>query len=216
MVRSSIDDAALGTPRSRVDEAREKEALEYARDGQRDVALKLLMVIYGDLLAGFLSRLLSDPARTRQIYQASFLRAFRGIHRFRKAGYETVWAWLCHLTWETFAKEVQPDADHGSVVVSVASPQLDAAGASPVVEGGARSPDSLMDTDPVQVVEEHLMELPCRRRAQLLMRFSLGLSYTEIGTVMGVDADAVERDVSQIQAWLRRRIGTKGEGQWGP
>ena len=212
---SSIDDVALGTPRSRVDEAREQEALQYARSGRRDVALKLLMVVYGDLLAGFLSRLLADPERTRQIYQAAFLRAFRGIHRFRERERSTVWAWLCHLTWEAFVKEVRLDADGGSLVAPDASRQIHDAGASPVVEGGSRSPESLMEPDPAQVLEKCLMELPCRRRAQLLLRFSLGLSYTEIGAVMGVDAAAVELDVSQIQTWLRRRIG-KGEGQWGP
>jgi DNA-directed RNA polymerase specialized sigma24 family protein len=81
------------------------------------------------------------------------------------------------------------------------------------VDGGATSPESLMDTDPTQVLERCLMELPCRRRAQLLMRFSLGLSYTEIGAAMGIDAGEVERDVSQIQPWLRRRMGMKGEGR---
>jgi RNA polymerase sigma-70 factor (ECF subfamily) len=211
MVKSSTEDAALGTPVSRVDRKREAEALEYARGHQRDVALKLLMVVYGDPLAGFLSRLVSDPARIRPIYQASFLRAFRGIHRFRADEYDSVWAWLCQLTWQTFVKEEQPDADRGSGV-ALASQESGAAAASGVVDEGGSSPDSLMETDRTQMLERCLMELPCHRRAQLLMRFSLGLSYTEIGAAMGIDAGEVERDVSRIQPWLRRRMGMIGEG----
>lgn len=211
MVTPGADGAVVEAPVSRVDRKREAEALDYARGRQRDMALKLLMVIYGDLIAGFISRLVSDPGRTKQIYQAVFLRAFHGIHRFRFGKHASVWAWLCQVTWETLVEEEQPRAPHGPDVASGASQEPGASVAPHVVKGGSASPDSLMDADRTPL-ERCLMELPCHLRAQLLMRFSLGLSDTEIGTVMGIDAGTVALNVSQIQSWLRRCMGRRGEG----
>jgi DNA-directed RNA polymerase specialized sigma24 family protein len=209
-VNASADVAASGTPPSRVDRKREQEALAYARSRQPEAALKLLMVTYGGRLKAFLSRLVSDPARIWHVYQASFRRAARGIGRFRARKYDSVWAWLCQITWETFVQEEQLVAPGGSVVASRAFREPGATGASDVVAERLASPALSMDTDRL---EQCLMELPWHLRAQPLMRFSLGLSYTEIGTVMGIDAGTVERNVSQIQVGLRRRMGMKGGGQ---
>src|SRR5262249_32888679 len=78
---------------SRVDQKREAEALDHVRKRQRDVALKILMVVYGDLIAGFIARLVSDPERVKHIYQEVFLRVFRGIHKFRSAEHGSMWLW---------------------------------------------------------------------------------------------------------------------------
>src|SRR5262249_12851539 len=89
------------TPGSRVDLRREMEAAAHVRNHQPDMALKVLMVVYGDLLAGFIKRLIPEPARTRAIYREVFLRAFHSIHKFRRSKHKTMWAWLCHITYES-------------------------------------------------------------------------------------------------------------------
>ncbi|HEU4726328.1 MAG TPA: hypothetical protein VFT22_00495, partial [Kofleriaceae bacterium] len=49
-----------GRPRSRVDRAAEKAALDCLRHGQREQALKILMTVYGEPLTGFAIRVLRD------------------------------------------------------------------------------------------------------------------------------------------------------------
>ena len=198
-----------GAPISRVDREREAEALVCVRNHQRDVALKILMVVYGDRLAGFIARLVSDPTRTKEMFQEVFLQAFRGIHKFRPAKYASMWAWLCQITYERFLEEERRRGGSGPVVAKVASSWLD--DPDVLIEGRA-TPPSAMD-DRAQRVERCLAELPAPQRAQLLMRFALGLSDAEIGTAVGIDAGAVELSISRSQTRLRRCMGGEGEGE---
>jgi RNA polymerase sigma factor (sigma-70 family) len=179
-----------GAPISRVDREREAEALVCVRNHQRDVALKILMVVYGDLLAGFIARLV--PARTKDIYQEVFLRAFRGIHKFRHGKHASMWAWLCQITYQRFLEEDRhPDFD-GPIVASEENSWLDA---HDVLIGGRAAPRNEMD-DRAQRVERCLAEMPAPQRAQLLMRFALGLSDAEIGMAVGIDSGTVGQNAT--------------------
>ncbi|HEU4732155.1 MAG TPA: sigma-70 family RNA polymerase sigma factor [Kofleriaceae bacterium] len=198
-----------GAPVSRVDREREAEALHHVRNGQRDVALKILMVVYGDLLAGFIARLASGPDRTKELYQTVFLRAFRQIHKFRPDKSPSMWAWLCQIAYAIVLEEDPPSELDGP---SFAKVGLDEFSGCVVAAAGLAAPSSLMD-DWTQRVERCLAKLPAPARTQLLMRFALGLSDAEIGAAAGLEPAAVELNISRIQARLRRCVSGEGEDE---
>lgn len=192
-------------PVSRVDRAREAEALAHVRNRQRDVALKILMVVYGDLLAGFIARLVVDRDQTKRIYQDVFLRAFRGIRRFERAKHDNMWAWLCKITYERFLEEERRD----TVSDTLPTPAMRNGVDRPDVGTDAPvAPSGTMD-DRSQQVEHCLAALPSAHRAQLLMRFALGLSDADIGMAVGLTPDTVELNISRIQTRLRRCMDSK-------
>jgi RNA polymerase sigma factor CnrH len=187
-------------PQSPVDTKREAEACDHARNNRRDVALKILMVIYGDLLAGFIARLAADSGRAKAVFYDVFLAAFRGLRRFEHSNHASMWAWLCQLTYKRLLEEERVSA-RGTAVAPRNSDNFD------VSNEQDAAPRSTMDGDRAQRLETHLARLPVRLRAQLLMRFSLGLSYAEIGKAIGIPADTAELNISQIQSQLRRTMG---------
>jgi RNA polymerase sigma factor CnrH len=188
-------------PQSPVDPKREAEACDHARNNRRDVALKILMVIYGDPLAGFIARLAADSGRAKAVYHDVFLAAFRGLRRFEHNNHASMWAWLCQITYERLLEEEERVRPHGTAVAPRNPDNFDVGN-----EQGA-APTTTMDGDRTWELETHLARLPVRLRAHLLMRFSLGLSYAEIGKATGVAADAAELNISQIQSQLRRSMG---------
>src|SRR6185503_16602912 len=126
---------------------------------RRDVALKILMVIYGDVLAGFIGRLVADPARTRVIFHDVFMAAFRGIRRFERGKHAHLWGWLCQITYEKIVEDQQ-----------VARSGAPAAGNPDNFDVGNAehaAPSHTMDGDRTRTLEACLTRLPVPLRAQL-------------------------------------------------
>jgi RNA polymerase sigma-70 factor, ECF subfamily len=182
-----------------VDRSAEEAVLACVRRDRRDEALKILMATYGARLNAFVVRVLRDRELAKDVRQQVFLDAFQGISRFE--GRSSLWSWLCSIAYHRCLDELRrirrsntfDDFDVLAVLVE--------------------QPDLSIDADRVakrRALEECLGRLSPSMRTQLLMRCFLGLSYVEIGEVVGDPHGTVQVRMSRILPRLRRCL--RGEG----
>jgi len=186
-------------PKSRADRAGEATALVCVRRGRRDEALKILMAAYGAPLTAFALRIVRDRELAKDVRQQVFLEAFQGIDRFE--GRSSMWSWLCGITYHRCLDELKRIRRAGAL------DDFD------VLDGLVGPPDPTMDADQItkrRALECCLEKLSVPMRTQLLMRCFLGLSYLEIGTVVGIPHGTVQVHISRILPRLRRCL--RGEG----
>jgi RNA polymerase sigma-70 factor (ECF subfamily) len=146
------------------------------------------------------SRVVADPADAEDLVQETFLRAWRGIRRFR--GDAKVRTWLARillnaardqarrrrparLTGETPA----PGRDHGA-------------------HGAARR-------DLLARVLAAVHALPRRQRETLLLRARAGLSYEEIAEMLAIRPGVVKLHLVRARKKLRRKFGHEIEDAGG-
>lgn len=187
--------------RSRVDHSGEETALACVRRGQRDEALKILMTAYGAPLIAFALRILRDPELAKDVRQQVFLDAFQRIDTFE--GRSSLWSWLCGIAYHRCLDELKRIRRAGAVDLD----DFD------VLDGLVELSVAKMDQDRVakrRALERCLAKLSAPMRTQLLMRCFLGLSYAEIGEVVGDPHGTVQVRISRILPRLRRCL--QGEG----
>jgi RNA polymerase sigma-70 factor (ECF subfamily) len=186
-------------PQSRVDPAAEKAALAWVRQDRRDEALKILMATYGAALTTFADRVLRDRELAKDVRQQVFLEAFQGIHRFEGRG--SLWSWLCGIAYHRSLDERRRIRRAGTF------DDLD------VLDVLTGEPDPTMDKDRIakqRALEKCLGALSPSMRAQVMLRYFLGLSYVEISEVIGAPHGTVQVRISRVLPRLRRCL--RGEG----
>ena len=156
------------------------------------------MGAYGKLITGFALRIVRQHELAKDIRQTVFLEAFQGFDRFE--GRSSLWSWLCGIAYHRSLDELRrlrraSAGDDRELLDRLVGP-----------------PDST-DVDRVakrRALEQCLGELSVPMRTQLLMRCFLGLSYAEIGEVVGAPHSTVQVRMSRVLPRLRRCL--RGEG----
>lgn len=185
-------------PRSRVDRATEEAALACVRRGRRDEALKLLMTAYGAPLTAFATRILRDPELAKDVRQQVFLSAYQRFDTFE--GRSSLWSWLCSIAYHRCLDE-RRRIRRGAI------------DDSDVLDDLIESSESIMSQELLakrRALERCLGNLTDSMRTQLLMRCHLGLSYAEIGEVVGDPHGTVQVRISRILPRLRRCLEMAG------
>lgn len=189
-------------PRSRIERSGEEAALDCVRRGRRDEALKILMTAYGAPLTAFALRVLRDRELAKDVRQQVFLDAFQRIQTFE--GRSSLWSWLCGIAYHRCLDELRRVRRVGAV------DNFD------VWDALVGSSELTMDEDRVakqRALERCLGKLSVSMRTQLLMRCSLGLSYQEIGELVGAPHGTVQVRMSRILPRLRRCLRNEGVGR---
>ncbi len=144
------------------------------------------------LLSGMYSaayRLTRNGADAEDLVQETFLRAYRGFHRFREG--TNIKAWLYRILTNTFIntyrkKQREPQTIPGDDVEDwYLYSRMTEAGMTPSAEDSVL--DSLADED----VQEALSSLPDRFRIPVLLADVEGFSYKEIAEITGVPVGTV-------------------------
>lgn len=185
-------------PRSRVDHAAEEAALACVRRGRRDEALKLLMTAYGAPLTAFAARILRDPELAKDVRQQVFLAAYQRFETFE--GRASLWSWLCSIAYHRCLDELRR-LRRGAI------------DDSDVLDRLLETSESIMSQELLakrRALEQCLGNLTVPMRTQLLMRCYLGLSYAEIGEVVGDPHGTVQVRISRILPRLRRCLEMAG------
>jgi RNA polymerase sigma factor (sigma-70 family) len=186
----------------RVDHSAEQASLACIQDGRRDQALKILMVTYGRHISAFALRVVRNHEVAKDIHQQVFLEAFQGIGRFQ--GRSSLWSWLCGIAYHRCLDELRRSRRAATV------DDFD------VLDRLAGEPEPSMDVDGVakrRALEHCLGKLAAPLRSQVLMRCFLGLSYVEIGEIIGDSAVTVQVRMSRILPRLRRCLRGEGVGR---
>lgn len=186
-------------PKSRAAPPAEQATLACLRRGQTNEALTILMNAYGEAIMTFALRIVRNRELAKDIRQQVFLEAFQGLDRFEGRG--SLWSWLCGIAYHRCLDERR------RVRRTNAGDDLE------VLEDLAGPPDPMMDAD--RVAERRALDLCVGKlsaflRIQLLMRYSLGLTYAEIGEAIGTAHSTVQVRISRTLMRLRRCLREEG------
>ena len=161
-----------------------------ARHGDREAFMQLVRVHQAGVRA-FAHGLLGDRALAEDVAQEAFLRAWRGLEKFRgEAAFAT---WLYTITRRVALDEVRRPAVRTVPIQEVAG-LADRRGGDPVLRGD---------------LERALGALEPAQREAFLLVVVLGLSYQEAGRMTGCPAGTVASRVfrarTRLAAALRMR-----------
>lgn len=156
---------------------------------------------YGAALFRFLRRLVGDPAAAEDLTQLAFLRMHEARASFDRGRSFRTWAFTIArrlaLNWlerERHGHRATTDLDDGERALDL--------------EDRSPSPERrLLARDELRRVERALGELSPDDAAAILLCKHEGLSYAEIGEVVGCSADAAKMRVHRALRRLAERLG---------
>ena len=177
----------------------DKELVALARSGDR-AAFDQLVERYQRRLLRLVLRLLRDPAEAEDVVQETFLRAYRGLPRFR--GESAFFTWLYRIAI---------NAAHNAILnrkrrpVPVPQPRSRPGPQEAVPE--ASTPEGLLLSKQVMAtVDAALDALPLELRTAIVLREIEGLSYEEIGEIMACPLGTVRSRIFRAREAIARRL----------
>ncbi|MBM4285752.1 MAG: sigma-70 family RNA polymerase sigma factor [Deltaproteobacteria bacterium] len=139
-------------------------------------------------------RLLKDPLEAEDVLQEVFLKAYEHAGRYRPTG--TVRGWLNRITANHCLNRLRGR--------NPADPLDEAAGQTP---GPDPTPLEALTAKELHARLEHLLAgLPENQRRALVMKQFGGMSYQEIGELLGVSPQAVDGLIKRARQTLRRAL----------
>lgn len=173
------------------------EVVERARRGDRE-AFAALVRHYDGGLRALAYRLLRDRDRMDDALQETYIRAFRGLPRFR--GRSRVGTWLYRIAYNACLDELA----RGAKVVHLPLAEL----AEPADPGPAVADTVAWRRD----LAAALADLSPADRAAVLMVDAHGFGYRDAGEVLGVPEGTVASRLNRARAALRRALEGRSEG----
>jgi RNA polymerase sigma-70 factor, ECF subfamily len=184
------------------DDDPELPAREALARGDRRLAITVLAGLYEDVVYAYCARMLRDPLRAEDVLQQVFLQAHRDVGDFASRG--TLRGWLLGITHNRCLDAIKAGKRLASRI------EDDEAA---VEKAADESPDPMERVDQgrrVRALEGCLKELSPEVRMTVLLRFQLGLSYAEIGDILGARAGTLQQRVARALPALRACLLRKG------
>jgi RNA polymerase sigma-70 factor (ECF subfamily) len=179
------------------DAAVEAIAVERARAGDRD-AFAHLIRRHDRGLRALAFRLLGDRDRMDDALQEAYVRAFRGLGRFR--GDSSVATWLYRIVYNVCVEELSRSRRAGGLELDAIAEPADP---SADIEGTVVLRSRLADA---------LAELTHEDRAAVLLVDAQGFDYRSAGEVLGIPEGTVASRLNRARASLRRALEDDIEG----
>ena len=182
----------------------EAELVARAQRGDRD-AFAALMVRYGSSVLSMTWRIVGDRALAEDAAQETFLAAFRALPRFRAESRFSTWVYRiavnkCRdLLRARASRRETPETMEGDADETLPGP----AGRSMQY----RTPEELLlDRQRAKHISEAIDQLPPIYREAFVLRHIEGLSYEEMGEVLGVDGGTLRMRVYKARQELSREL----------
>lgn len=187
--------------------AQELSALvELAREGDHQAFEELVRATYMDAYS-LAYRLTGDEEDARDVVQEAYLRAYRGLKRFRgEAQFST---WLYRITANCASSSLGKRARHRHEVLEEDDEVIDTSGRLDPAEQADRS--AVRDR-----VKQALAELPPRLRTVVVLRDVYDLSHEAIAAELGISESAAKVRLHRARRKLRERLyplAGEGDGQ---
>jgi len=186
-----------------------------AGDGQ---AFAALFERHAQAVYSFLCHLTRDSALADDLTQETFLAVYRNLDRLRPkratGGFNgSLRPWLLRVARNRAMSHLRKPASREVVQADVGSLLARPLNVSSGREG--RPEETLIRSETVAEVRRVVADLPARYREPILLHYSAGLSYTEIGVALGLPlgtvATRLRRGLARVAAALeleRDREGT--------
>ena len=209
-----------GKPDERADVAGEPDEnvvdrtlIERVQRGE-NAAFDLLVKKYQHRVAALLRRHIADPSELEDVAQETFLRAYRGLARFR--GDSAFYTWLYRIAVNT-ARNHRIAMDRRGAVRG----GMDPAEAERFDDGAllrdTATPERHAATGEVRQAIDHAVDaMPACLREALTLREMNGLSYEEIASVMDCPIGTVRSRIARARGTIDERIRPLLEGYGEP
>jgi RNA polymerase sigma-70 factor (ECF subfamily) len=174
-----------------------------ARAGDRAAFDELVRRTYRDTYRLAL-RLTADEEDARDVVQEAYLRAYRGLRRFRGDAQFTTW--LYRITANCAATQATRTARHRHAVLEDDAPLVDD---RPAADPEQRAELLSLRGD----LEAALAELPPRLRAVVVLRDVYDLPHEAIAAELGISETAAKVRLHRARLRLRERLFTVETGE---
>ena len=168
---------------------------------------------YAPAVTSFFARRGFGPEDCRDLTQETFLKAFRGLPRFRKEAELRTWVLrIAANVWKNALRSSQAEKRSAAKTVSLEEIQSLAKPlarvAAPHREGRPSGPlDRVIRSEEQRMLRAAMEELPPKMRRCVLLRVDRGLKYREIASLMSVTEDTVKTQLYQARQRLKDRLG---------
>src|SRR5262245_21058494 len=176
----------------------EASEVALARSGDHDAFLRLVEP-HDRGLRTLAYRMLGDRDRMDDVLQEAYVRAFRGLPRFR--GDSSFATWLYRIAYNVALGELRQ------------SRRLDVVAFEDVGEPPDRRPDPAEEVALRNGLADALAELGPQDRATVLLIDAQGFDYRAAGEILGVPVGTVASRLNRARAAMRRALedGTEGD-----
>ena len=170
--------------------------VERARSGDRRAFDELVRATYRDI-HGLALRLTRNEQDANDVVQEAYVRAYRGIRRFRgEAGFST---WLYRITTNCASTFLARSARHGHVELDVELALVDD---HPETDPSLRCEASALRS----ALDRAVGQLPARLRAVVELRDEHDLSHREIAERLGISESAAKVRLHRARHSLRTHL----------
>lgn len=169
-------------------------------------AFDILVVRYQDRLFNFSMRFTSNASDAEEIVQETFIKAYKGLGRFR--GDARVSTWLFQIAKNLCINKFHRKRrrmDHRKVSIQQSQHDDDL----PLVQIEAEGPDAfdvLANQEINDVLQEAITELDPHFRSALILRDIEDLDYSEIAEILEVPVGTVKSRIHRARQELQRRL----------
>lgn len=172
----------------------DREVIAGCRRGEDD-AFRALFEAHKDRVYSIALRYSGDEAAAMDIAQETFLKLLSSIHKFRgEAGFDS---WLHRVVVNTCLDYQRRNRK----LLPFLGELLEAASAP-----AESALHKLMRREVEQDVQRIVGRLPAEQRMVVVLRYTEGLSYDEIGRILGCSAGTVASRLSRAHKVLERRL----------
>jgi RNA polymerase sigma-70 factor (ECF subfamily) len=176
--------------------------LQEGRGAARDEAFRTLAHRHAAAVQGFARSLLGKAEGAEDVAQEVFLRVYQARERY-VPGRAPFRAWLFRIA-RNLALNARRDRSRRRSTVLEDADDLEESGAGP-----ARAREQRLDAE---ALDDAVSRLPSGEREVIALRFKEGLSYEEIGSILGGGAAALKQKTWRALQRLRTLLGAEEEG----
>ncbi len=175
----------------------DEQLMARSRDGDNDAFARLVRR-YESPLYGYLYRMLQNSADAEEVFQETFLRVYRNLHRFRVDGRFKPWAYriaanLARDRLRTRKRRGEAPLDNGS-----------GCDGSLAISDAARPDEAALAVETAQRIETALARLPAKQRSVFLLARFEGMAYGDIARLLRIPTGTVKSRMNKAAQFLLR------------
>lgn len=180
--------------------------VQRAREGD-DAAFARLADEHAGRVRSILLRLTGDPDRADDLAQETFLRAYRGLGRFR--GDASFGTWVVQIALHAARDELRRKRrDRAVVSLDELREQRDGAGDPRSVQAWSDPSDAVTDNELHDRLEQALEKLPPPYREVFVLHHQHELSYSELATITGDSVGSLKVRAHRARQLLKDLVFT--------
>lgn len=185
----------------------EQELVERAKKGD-ETAFEVLVTDNEKRIYNLCRRLTGNPEDAAELTQEAFLNAWRGLSRFQ--GESSFSTWLYRLASNACIDFLRKEKRRQNLSMTVSMDDEEEARQVELPDERYAPERELERTEVRQAVAAGLERLTPEHRQVLVMREINGLSYAEIGAVLGLEEGTVKSRIARARNALRKVLTERG------